>query len=133
MARNTLSRETYRLKRDLTGMKFGRLFVVSLAPRSCRGLHRTPRWICACSCGDIVTTPQTHSLMRGETVSCGCKSSENTSGYFTHGLSNSNLYSSWHAMRGRCNNRRNQDYDRYGGRGIKVCVSWEKSFVRFHN
>ena len=29
-------------------------------------------------------------------------------------------------MKQRCNNVNNQAYDRYGGRGIKVCDRWEK-------
>lgn len=34
-------------------------------------------------------------------------------------------------MRDRCNRTNNQNYARYGGRGIAVCVEWLESFVGF--
>lgn len=36
------------------------------------------------------------------------------------------IYRSWALMRNRCNNKRNADYNNYGGRGIKVCDRWLK-------
>jgi hypothetical protein len=126
LANVRISLETARLKHDLTGRKFGRLFVISRAPAS-----RMPRWICSCSCGNIVTTPQTDSLLRGDTTSCGCKNRENV-GKPIHGLSKSNLYSRWQRMRSRCKNPNSEDYPNYGGRGINVCKSWDKNFMRFH-
>lgn len=52
----------------------------------------------------------------------------------THGMSNKGneheLYGTWAAMRNRCNNRRNQAFGHYGGRGISVCDRW-KSFEAF--
>lgn len=32
----------------------------------------------------------------------------------------------WHALRSRCNDKNNDRYHQYGGRGIKVCKRWEK-------
>lgn len=41
-----------------------------------------------------------------------------------HGLSKSYIYKIWTAMRQRCSNPKAPHYDRYGGRGIKVCERW---------
>jgi len=35
-------------------------------------------------------------------------------------------YTSWCAMKYRCNNPNDHAYSRYGGRGIKVCERWNK-------
>lgn len=40
-------------------------------------------------------------------------------------------YLVWHSMRFRCNDPRAGSYKYYGGRGIKVCERWEKSFANF--
>jgi hypothetical protein len=52
----------------------------------------------------------------------------------THGLSGKNkrLYKIWKEMRYRCNNPKNKSYERYGGRGIKVCKDWNDNFVSFY-
>jgi len=34
-------------------------------------------------------------------------------------------------MKNRCYNKRREDYPLYGGRGIRVCPQWRKSFVQF--
>ena len=40
-------------------------------------------------------------------------------------------YVSWQKMKERCNNPNHVRYYCYGGRGIKVCAQWDKSFVVF--
>lgn len=42
------------------------------------------------------------------------------------------LYGVWQNMKDRCNNPNNFLYKRYGGRGIKVCNRWQKSFTEFY-
>jgi hypothetical protein len=41
------------------------------------------------------------------------------------------LYNTWGKMKSRCYNPNNIRYDRYGGRGIRVCARWMNSFQAF--
>lgn len=34
------------------------------------------------------------------------------------------VYNRWYKMLSRCNNPNDQDYDNYGGRGVRVCDDW---------
>lgn len=68
--------------------------------------------------------------------SCGCYKNAFISDFFIkHGDNRKNnperLYNTWAAMKQRCNNANHQAYKDYGGRGIKVCKQWEKSYVVF--
>lgn len=40
-------------------------------------------------------------------------------------------YHIWIGMRYRCNNPKSPGWKKYGGRGIKVCVRWDTSFMAF--
>jgi len=51
----------------------------------------------------------------------------------THGMSDTRLYRIWCGIKGRCSNENIEHYDRYGGRGIKVCEAWELSFEAFRD
>lgn len=42
-----------------------------------------------------------------------------------HGDCASDEYRIWESMRGRCNNKNADNFERYGGRGIKVCKRWD--------
>ena len=66
---------------DLTGRVFGRLLVIGRADDyviECKSqIHREPRWICKCSCGNpdpIIVLGS--NLRRGHTKSCGCWKAE---------------------------------------------------------
>ncbi len=50
-----------------------------------------------------------------------------------HGLSHIPEYKTWKAMKNRCNNPKATGYQDYGGRGIKICDEWDKSFTAFLN
>ena len=58
--------------RDLTGQKFGRLYVIE---RSFKGNSEKTMWKCQCDCGNVVNVAG-HSLTSGNTKSCGCLRSE---------------------------------------------------------
>ena len=50
----------------------------------------------------------------------------------THRMSKTILYHKWISMKSRCYNPKNKKYPRYGGRGLRVCPEWEKSFENFY-
>ena len=113
---------------NLVGRRFGRLRVVAF--RGSRKWH--PSWKCICDCGQRVTASASN-LKTGHTKSCGCFRKEITRARSkTHGMTRSREWVSWVAMRWRCENRRSQDWKNYGGRGIKVCARWKKSFSAFY-
>lgn len=122
---------------DLTGQKFGKLTVIGIAQKH---PYKTKEkvWKCQCECGNTAFV-RGYSLRSGITRSCGCLSIEtitqrsygNDYGK-THGLAASRIYKNYYAMRARCYNPKNQNYSRYGGKGIKICDEWLNSFEAFY-
>lgn len=49
-----------------------------------------------------------------------------------HGMCGTPVYKVWKAMKVRCYNKSYPHYDRYGGRGIKVCDEWKNNFMQFY-
>ena len=87
---------------------------------------------CKCDCGNEKIV-KTTDLVRGVVKSCGCLAKQALiERCVTHGKTKHPLYSKWHTMKSRCNNSNNASYERYGGRGIKVCDEWENSFQAFY-
>ena len=70
------NRETVnaRLRKDYTGMKFGRATVLEMIYEKCS----TTKAVCACECGTIFTA-HAPDLANGHTQSCGCLQSQETS------------------------------------------------------
>lgn len=104
---------------DLTGMKFGRLKVISQAGRTRAG---QVLWKCVCDCGKE-TTVLGNGLKRSQTLSCGCYHKEQ---HTTHGMAKTSTYKIWEGIIQRCNNPKDTAYSYYGGRGITVCERWLK-------
>jgi hypothetical protein len=48
-----------------------------------------------------------------------------------HGMRDTPTYHTWKQMILRCENPNNENFARYGGRGVKVCREWRRSFTRF--
>ena len=57
-------------KANIAGMKFGLLTAVE--PTNKRATNGSVIWICKCDCGNV-TEVSTGNLMRGHTLSCGCR------------------------------------------------------------
>ena len=115
---------------DLIGQSFGQWKVISLSH-----VDKVTYWLCRCECG-TERPVRGAALTRGSTIGCGCRKGTNrrtivkrktrtpirekTAGYW-----------SWSHMRRRCYDPRVKDYPHYGGRGIRVCKRWYRSFEAF--
>jgi len=113
-------------RKNWIGIKQGKLIVISLHSA---GTNRSPaKWVCRCDCGN--TKIICSQSLRIGTESCGCKRVQKTKERAKHNRCNTQTYRSWKGMIQRCTNPNNHKYQRYGGRGIKVCDEW-KTFVGF--
>lgn len=50
-----------------------------------------------------------------------------------HKICQLSCYNSWKAMKTRCYNPKHNGYNNYGGRGIRVCDEWNKSYQTFYD
>lgn len=126
---------------DISGQRFGRLVVIvkDAAPKL---------WRCLCDCGNETLTTG-GNLRNGSVRSCGCIAAEwskfmgsnrdyiakRAESVTVHGHKRrgkiSPEYSTWLAMKRRCNDPQCKDYPNWGGRGIRVCKRWDESFENF--
>lgn len=116
------------------GDKFGRLTVIAPAVRPRHLKARGRWWHCRCDCGDQTVLAVSQSALRsGNTRSCGCLQREGAANRSrTHGLHKSREYRAWNNMISRCHCPNWPKYHDYGGRGIRVCRRWRKSFQDFY-
>jgi len=111
------------------GMVYGRLTVIEPGPPIPGSKKKT--WKCRCSCGTMRIYRQEY-LRSGHTSSCGCFQREAFSKRrTTHGKSYTAEYHIWSQMKTRCLCSTVPGFKDYGGRGIKVCDRWKKSFSVF--
>jgi hypothetical protein len=120
-------------RRNITGLRFGRLTVLS-APRRIEG---TTAYViaCRCDCG-VERDFRRGDVVGGKSKSCGCYNHDrvverNT----THGWGGTYEYRCWFEMQARCKYRNRAVYKNYGGRGIRVapCYSGPGGFIAFLN
>ena len=117
-------------RKDLSkyiGMRFGKLTVISII--NVPSHEHKDLAICRCDCGNTKTI-NLHQLLQGRTKSCGCLRHQSYS--LTHGKTGTPTYRVWCAIKARCLNENNPDYDYYGGRGITICDRWKDSFENFY-
>lgn len=113
---------------EMIGNKYGKLTVVSVEK-----INNKTCLKCKCDCGNEIIR-ETYLIATNQVKSCGCLKSEiikkyNSSGKHSRsrlkdGRSLHPLYGTWFQMISRCENPNQTHYDRYGGRGIKVCDEW---------
>ena len=110
---------------DLTGQKFGRLYVIQRAPDKLQPSGgRKTMWDCICDCGNNATI-WSHALLAGMTRSCGCLQKEILTKRNTkHSMAGTRLDRIYHAMVTRCTNPNFYEYKHYGGKGVAICDEW---------
>lgn len=112
--------------KDRIGKKFGKLTILNIFSfKEEKGA--TLYADCLCECGAMIRK-RAKSVLCGDTKSCGCESTTWKHGYTAK---NSKAYRTWHGMKNRCYNEKDDDYKRYGARGITVCDRWKDSFENF--
>lgn len=105
---------------DLTGKRFGRLMVIKRVGTK----HNQCLWECLCDCGKSIDVIG-HNLRIGCTKSCGCLRLELLKNSKTkHGYYGTRIYRIYTHMKARCYNSHIPNFERYGGRGIKICDEW---------
>lgn len=101
---------------DIIGKVFNRLTVIKIM-----WMHKKEVYLVRCECGKEKEA-LAHNLRYGITKSCDrCKKVAREG---RHGMTTSKTYAIWSSMLGRCRNKRDAGYHRYGGRGITVCDRW---------
>lgn len=114
--------------KDMSGYIFNDCKVIERAESK----NKRAMWLCECFCGN-------HFIERGSRIrndsrkSCGCIRKEQAIKRNTkHNKSHTRLYHIWCGMKARCTNPNSPYFNRYGGRGIKICDEWNKSFDEFY-
>lgn len=103
------------------GKRYGRLVVIGEGEtiRDSSG-HKRGTFICQCDCGKVIILNRRTFIKEG-VQSCGCLK-ELRKKYKT--VKYKKLHDCWVAMKQRCYNPNEHNYNNYGGRGIKVCPEW---------
>lgn len=85
---------------------------------------------CRCDCGKLCLILK-GNLRSGHSKGCGCERGKASVHGHTRREGWSPEYRSWHGMKQRCLYPKNNRYEYYGGRGVKVCERWLESFENF--
>jgi len=103
---------------------------------------RPRRAIYRCECGNEKEM-LVSNVQAGKSKSCGCLRKEValekmiqhrdafTGPRLDHGMHETPTWRSWQAMIQRCTNPNRHNFSYYGGRGIRVCDAWLRSFSNF--
>ena len=106
-----------------------------IGPFGHMGSRREPCVRCQCQCGKVLDV-RIQSLVTENTKSSGCMKAEYVRrAKLKHGEARPNArspeYTAWANMIRRCEDINGKDYHHYGGRGIRVCRDWRRSFEVF--
>lgn len=119
------------MKIEMIGKRFGRLVVIGEGEKR-KGSGQV-HWICRCDCGNITRPIPGFNLRKGLVKSCGCYKRDLVIERSTrHNLCHTRIHRIWVGMKSRCYNPNVPKYDRYGGRGIKICEEWLNNLTTFY-
>ena len=108
----------------MIGLIYGQLTVLH---KSSKKAGNESMYECKCACGRECTV-RAGNLRVGKTRSCGClrRSAARAVGKQNtrHGLTGTQEYHSWSAIKARCLNKNSPLYGHYGGIGIQVDPKW---------
>lgn len=100
------------MRKSVIGEVYGNLTILRLHAID----KRHVKYVCLCVCGKE-TIARIDVLRASKKICCGCTTGR-------HRVSHTGAYKSWKAMMERCYSVTHMHYDKYGGRGIKVCRRW---------
>lgn len=124
---------------QLVGEKFGKWTVLSYEGR---GKTRAFLYKVRCDCANESISDKI-ALTRGKSTQCrscarkvSCSGSKNPA--HKHGYSSTShpyfrVYTAWCTMKSRCYREKDNNFIRYGAKGITVCDEWLESFEVFLN
>lgn len=119
--------------KQIIGTKIGKLLILGEAEKDRSGCRRV---LCKCECGKIFSTRLDGLRRKIKPTQMCLECSEKVriipaiQAGITHHQSSTKLYRVWNGMKQRCSNPNNKHYNRYGGRGIKVCDDWQ-TYIQF--
>ena len=108
---------------DLTGRRFDKLLVEGYAGNV---PGKVSNWHCRCDCGNELIVSRTSLMIKGNHSCQSCKMKRIWERKNHHGESKTRLYSIYRSMKRRCYDNNAISYNKYGGRGIKVCEEWQE-------
>lgn len=112
----------------IVGQRFGRWTVIGTAAPS---KSRNRRVTCRCDCGNERPVYARYLRIGTSTQCKGCQISARSFKHGESGHAQTAEHRAWEGMKTRCYNRNRRTYPDYGGRGIRVCAEWLKSFPAF--
>lgn len=113
---------------DISGQKFGSLTAIE---RCGTCASRDIKWRFICDCGNEFEANGYYARSGKITTCPECARERTRTASVKHGLTNSPEFLTWTDIQTRCHNPNSTSYERYGGRGIKVCEKWRNSFQAF--
>lgn len=114
---------------DITGNQYGKWLVIGPYRRE----KKQTKWFCRCTgCDQVEQWVAGSTLKNGESTGCRqCGFKVTGKKNSTHGQSKSRLYNVFCNIIARTEVESSINYERYGGRGIKLCPEWRRDFEAF--